>query len=224
MQQKDVVFDYQQYEAAEFTAQVASVSTGSLPFNKKDKQSGNMIIVELNGFQVEWQSLSNPDSLAIVDSFELTKGNRKTASFMKACQDLGIRSLAQLTHQKYFLVKRHREVFGKDASGRDIAVRCLLPIKILTAEEIARIAALPADETVAEPVEKAESLMAGGEYWADYLLSLLDGVSIAEVKSLIASDPVIISDTAFAEAIPQLLRTLTQGGKLGVSQGKYQRK
>jgi len=205
---QDLLFDAEGWEAERFIAEVVRAERGLFPMRKRDPETGDLVWEEREAIQIEWENLSRPTGANLTDTYELKRGVGKLSRFMRACQELGLRSLREFKEQRYYEVERRRENLGKAPDGREIIMIYTIPIR-LVAEREARDARRRRDLVmgveegfVAEGVPTQEAVgkeaLSMGE---SLLLSMMDNRSEKALIVICEDDPAIASNPELLEAI-----------------------
>jgi len=209
--EQDLVFDAEGWEAERFIAEVIRAERGLFPMRKRDPETNELVWEEREAIQIEWENLSRPTGTNLTDTYELKRGVGKLSRFMRACQELGLRSLREFKEQRYYEVERRRENLGTARDGREIFMIYTVPIRLVAereAKEARRrrdlvgveeeFAAEVAQPSAKEPEAVEESTLSLGE---SLLLSMMDNRSEKALIVMCEDDPAIASNPALLEMI-----------------------
>jgi len=221
---QDLLFDAEGWEAERFIAEVVRAERGLFPMRKRDPETNELVWVEKEAIQIEWENLSRPTGSNLTDTYELKRGVGKLSRFMRACQELGLRSLREFKEQRYYEVERRRENLGSAPDGRQIFMVLTVPVRLVSereAREVRRRRDLVGVEEefvaeVAPPLAKEatvakESTLSLGE---SLLLSMMDNRSDKALIAISEDDPAIASNPELLEAIRrgEIQKSLEQKG------------
>jgi len=222
---QDLVFDAEGWEAERFIAEVVRAERGLFPMRKRDPETNELILVEKEAIQIEWENLSRHTGTNLTDTYELKRGVGKLSRFMRACQELGLRSLREFKEQRYYEVERRRENLGSAPDGREIFMVYTVPIRLVSereARDVRRRRDLVGVEEESFATEMApapstkeavteESALSLGE---SLLLSMMDNRSDKALIVMCEDDPAIASNPELLEAIRrgEIQRSLEKRG------------